>query len=127
MENDELREMIIGSCFDVMNELGAGFLEAVYKNALFITLKEKGLKVEVEKRYEVLFKNRKVGLYIADMVVEDKVLVELKCCELLHGDHLALVINYLKVSGVPKGLLVNFGNKSVKYKKLHHPNHPSEE
>jgi len=58
----DITEMVLGCCFDVMNELGSGFLENVYKNALFIALKEKGLRIEVEKRFEVQFRGRKVGL-----------------------------------------------------------------
>jgi GxxExxY protein len=66
----ELTETILGICFDVMNELGTGFLESVYKNALFITSREDGLQIEVEKRYDVIFRGKKIGLYIADLVVE---------------------------------------------------------
>ena len=119
----ELTEVILGCCFDVMNELGIGFLEAVYKNALFIAIKEKGLKIEAEKRFEVIFRNRKIGLYVADLIVEGKVIIELKCCESLLGEHQAQVINYLKVSGVLVGLLVNFGKRKVEYNRLHHPDH----
>ena len=79
--------MILGCCFDIMNELGVGFLESVYKNALLIALREKGLKIDVEKRFEVIFRGRKVGLYIADLIVEGKVIIELKCCESLIGEH----------------------------------------
>jgi len=119
----DITEMVLGCCFDVMNELGSGFLENVYKNALFIALKEKGLRIEVEKRFEVQFRGRKVGLYIADLVVENVLIVELKCCETLLGDHQAQLINYLKVSNTLVGLLVNFGNRKVDFKKLIHPDH----
>lgn len=118
-----LTEVILGSCFDVMNELGVGFLESVYKNALFIAIKEKGLKIEAEKRFEVIFRGRKVGLYVADLIIEEKVIIELKCCESLLGEHQAQLINYLKVSGILVGLLVNFGKRKVEYKRLHHPDH----
>jgi GxxExxY protein len=119
----ELTETILGSCFDVMNELGSGLLESVYKNALFIAIKDKGLSVEIEKRFEVIFRDRKIGLYIADIVVEGIVIVELKCCDSLLGEHQAQLINYLKVSGVLVGLLVNFGKRKIEYKRLHHPDH----
>ena len=99
-----LTEVILGSCFDVMNELGVGFLESVYKNALFIAIKEKGLKIEAEKRFDVIFRDRKVGLYVADLIIEEKVIIELKCCESLLGEHQAQLINYLKVSGILVGL-----------------------
>jgi GxxExxY protein len=119
----ELTETILGCCFDVMNELGVGFLESVYKNALFLAIKEKGFKIDVEKRFEVIFRGRKIGLYIADLVVEEKVIIELKCCESLLGEHQAQLINYLKVSNILVGLLVNFGKRKVEYKRLHHPDH----
>ena len=67
--------MILGCCFDIMNELGVGFLESVYKNALLIALRENGLKIDLEKRFEVIFRGRKVGLYIADLIVEGKVII----------------------------------------------------
>lgn len=117
----ELTESILGCCFDVMNELGSGFLESVYKNAVYIALKEKAFEVEIEKRFEILFRGRKIGLYVADLVVEDCVILELKCCEKLLGEHQAQLINYLKASGIPVGLLVNFGKRMVEYKRLHHP------
>jgi len=119
----ELTETILGCCFDVMNELGVGFLESVYKNALLIALKEKGLKIEVEKRFQVMFRERKIGLYIADLVVEEKVIIELKCCESLLGEHQAQLINYLKVSSILVGLLVNFRKRKLEYKRVHHPDH----
>jgi GxxExxY protein len=119
----ELTETVLGSCFDVMNELGTGFLESVYKNALYIAIKEKGLKIEVEKSFEVKFRGRKVGFYIADLIVEDSLILELKCCGSLLGEHQAQLINYLKASGILVGLLVNFGKRKVEYKRLHHPDY----
>ena len=111
--HSDLTETILGCSFDVMNELGIGFLESVYKNSLFIAIKEKGLAVETEKRFEVIFRGRKVGLYVADLIVEGSVIVELKCCDSLLGEHQAQLINYLKVSGILVGLLINFGNRKV--------------
>ena len=119
----ELTETILGCCFDVMNELGVGFLESVYINALLIALREKDIKVEVEKRFQVMFRERKIGLYIADLVVEGKVIIELKCCESLLGEHQAQLINYLKVSSIFVGLLVNFRKRKLEYKRVHHPDH----
>jgi GxxExxY protein len=123
--HSEITEIILGCCFDIMNELGSGFLESVYKNALFIAIKEKGLKIEAEKRFEVIFRGQKIGLYIADLIVEGKIIVELKCCESLLGEHQAQLINDLKVSNILVGLLVNFGKRKVEYKRLHHPDHHS--
>lgn len=121
--HSELTEIILGCCFDVMNELGMGFLESVYKNALLIAIKEKGQAIEAEKRFDVIFRGRKVGLYVADLIVGGSVIIELKCCDSLLGEHQAQLINYLKVSGILVGLLVNFGNRKVKYKRLYHPDH----
>ncbi len=119
----EITEKILQCSFDIMNELGSGFLEAVYKNGLALAIKEKGLKIEPEKRFEVIFRGQKIGLYIADLIVEDTVIVELKCCEQLLPEHQAQLINYLKVSGVSVGLLINFGKRKVEYKRLHHPDY----
>ena len=121
----EITETILGCSFDVMNELGIGFLESVYKNALVVALREKGVKVEIEKRFQVTFRGQNIGLYIADLVVEETVIVELKCCEKILPEHQAQTINYLKSSGVLVGLLINFGKRKVAYKSLHHPDHPA--
>src|SRR5688572_7051192 len=97
----ELSSTIIGSCFEVINEIGVGFLETVYKNALLITLRERGLHVEIEKTYEIHYKSQKIGRYIADMVVDNKIIVELKCCKVLLPEHQAQTINYLTVANLP--------------------------
>lgn len=123
--HQQITEIILGCCFEVMNELGSGFLESVYKNALIVAIKEKGLRIEAEKRFEVIFRKRKIGLYIADLIVEDFILIELKCCKQLLSEHQAQLINYLKVSGILVGLLVNFGKRKIEYKRLHHPDHPT--
>lgn len=127
LENGDISFAVLGACFEIANELGSGFLEAVYKNALFWTLKDQGYCVETEKRFEVVFKERKVGYYVADLVIENLLIVELKCCESLRGEHQAQLINYLKVSGLKTGLLVNFGNKMLEYKRLNHPDYKLEE
>jgi GxxExxY protein len=128
LPHHQLSSVIIGSCFEVMNELGIGFLESVYKNALYFSLKEKGLLVETEKSFEVYFKRQEVGLYKADIVVDNLIIVELKCCKSLLPEQQAQVINYLSASNLPVGLLVNFNNKQLEYKRLHHPiHHPAGE
>jgi GxxExxY protein len=115
-----LTKEILGCCFPVMKELGPGFLERVYKNALFLAMKQEGLYVEVEKPFEVKFRDKVIGRYNADLVVEKAVIVELKCCEYLLREHQAQVINYLTVAQIPVGLLVNFRHKKLEYKRLHH-------
>ena len=113
----ELTSVILGCCFEVMNELGPGFQEKVYKNALLIAMRQKGLAVEVERPYE-LFRGKIIGRYFADLVVDQTVIVELKSCESLISEHQAQLFNYLKVSGLPIGLLVNFRSRKLEWKRL---------
>jgi len=118
----ELTQTILGCCFDVMNELGPGFQESVYKNALLIALQQKGLQVEIEKPYKVIFRGKVVGRYSADLVVEKTIIVELKCCESLIREHQAQLFNYLKVSELSIGLLINFQHRKLEYQRLHRSN-----
>ena len=120
--HSDISEKIIGCCFEIMKELGSGFLEKIYKNALFLAMKDKGLKVLTEQTFEVMFRNHKIGKYVADLIVEDVIVIELKCASTLMSEHQAQVINYLKASGLPVGLLINFGHQKLEYKRLHHPN-----
>ena len=114
----ELTGAIMQCCFEVMKELGPGFLERVYKNALLIAMKQKGLQVEAERPFEVIFRDKVIGRYSADLVVEKAVIVELKCCESLIREHQAQLFNYLKASGLPVGLLVNFRRWKLEWKRL---------
>ncbi len=114
----ELTGAIMQCCFEVMKELGPGFLERVYKNALLIAMKQKGLQVEAEQPFEVIFRDKIIGRYSADLVVEKAVIVELKCCESLIREHQAQLFNYLKASGLPVGLLVNFRRWKLEWKRL---------
>ncbi len=117
----ELTEFILKCCYEVINGLGIGFLETVYKNALVIALNDRPVKVETEKVFEVLFRKKRIGLYIADLVVDNSVIVEVKSCPSLLPVHQAQLINYLAVSSCPVGLLVNFGSKKLEIKRLYHP------
>ena len=101
-----------------MKELGPGFLENVYKNALLIAMRQKGLQVEVERSFEVVFRGNVIGRYRADLIVEQHVIVELKCCETLGKEQQAQLFNYLKVSQLPIGLLVNFRRGKLEWKRL---------
>ena len=118
LPHSELTRSILGCCFEVMKELGPGFLERVYKNALLMAMRQKGLQVQVERSYNVVFRGKIIGRYIADLVVNDTVIVELKCCEKLIGEHQAQLFNYLKVSGLSVGLLVNFRRRKLDWKRL---------
>lgn len=114
----ELTGSILSCCFEVMKELGPGFLEKVYKNALFIAMRQKGLQIEVERPYKVVFREKIIGRYVADLVVNQTVIVELKCCESLMREHQAQLFNYLKVSSLPIGILVNFRRTKLEWKRL---------
>lgn len=109
---------ILGCCFEVMKELGPGFQETIYKNALLIVMREQGLQVETEQTFEVIFRERIIGRYRADLVVEKTVVIELKCSESLIREHQAQLFNYLKVSNLPLGLLINFRRRKLEYKRL---------
>lgn len=119
LPHEELTEKILAACFEVINELGAGFLESVYKKALLIALQQKGLKVAAERPIEVTFRGQAVGQFYADILVEDVVIVELKTVAAIAPEHKAQLINYLKVTGIEVGLLVNFGNPKLEYRRLH--------
>ena len=121
LEHSDLTGCVLGCCFEVAKELGCGFLESVYKNALFIAMKQKGLNVFTEQSYEVVFREHKIGRYVADIVVENLIIVELKCCSSLLPEHQAQLINYLKASKIKIGLLVNFSRPRLEYKRLWHP------
>ncbi len=116
---EELTGRILEACFEASNELGLGFLESVYKNAIVIVLRQKGMKVEVEKPIMVMFRGQSVGQFYADLFVDDKVIVELKAVSALVPEHSAQVINYLKATGIEVGLLVNFGRPKIEFKRLH--------
>lgn len=105
----ETTDRILKGFYEVYNELGDGFLESVYENALFLVLKDSGLKVERQKDIPVLFKGTNVGDFKADIVVDGKVIIELKAIQRLDKIHEAQVINYLKATGIEIGLLLNFG------------------
>ncbi len=116
---EELTKSILAACFEVINELGAGFLESVYEKALLIALQQKGLKTIAQAPIEVSFRGQSVGQFYGDILVEDTVLIELKAVTALTPEHKAQVINYLKATGIEVGLLVNFGNPKLEYRRFH--------
>lgn len=107
----ELTRKIIKGYYEVYNELGSGFLESVYESALSMALKDYGLNVKNQFPIEVYFKEKKVGEFKADLIVENKVLVELKAVSMLLRVHKAQLINYLKATNIGIGLLMNFGDE----------------
>ncbi len=114
----ELSDNIIKLAIEVQKELGLGFLERVYENALTIALLEDGLIVEQQKQLDVYFRGHNVGLYIADLVIEKKIILEIKAVENISKSHYAQLINYLKASGMEVGYLINFGRIPLQFKRL---------
>jgi len=117
MEYEELTHKIIGSAYQIYNELGFGFLESVYKKAMMIELAKQNLKVEEEKSLEVYYDDQVVGLFYVDLFVEEKILVELKSVQNLAKEHEVQLVNYL--TGLQKeiGLIINFGPSGVEVKR----------
>ena len=112
---DELTEQIIGCAIEVHRVLGPGLLESVYQQCLLIELAEAHLKVECACRVPIVYKGHKISAHLEmDLVVEDRVVVEIKAVETLHPVYSAQVITYLKLSGCPAGLLINFNAPSLR-------------
>ena len=118
MEHNDITYKINGAVFEVNRVLGAGFLEKVYENALAKELKIQGLKVETQAPNKVYYKEQCVGEYFADLLVEGKVIVELKTVERIEKIHEAQLLNYLKATGIKVGLLVNFRHPKADIKRL---------
>jgi len=110
-KHSAITDLIIGVFYEVYNELGFGFLESVYRNALQLALIEKGLVVEPEKPISVYFRRRKVGDFRADLIVNNLLLLELKTAETIAIAHEAQVLNYLRSTTLEIGLILNFGPK----------------
>lgn len=109
--HSELTSIIISCFYTVYNKLGYGFLEKVYENAMKLELERNGLYVEKQKPISVFYNNNLVGEYYADLIVENKVILELKASESLCEEHEYQLINYLKATNIEVGLLLNFGKK----------------
>ncbi len=107
----ELSESILKVFYEVYNELGYGFLEKVYQNAMCLELKSQGFKVEAQKQIKVYYKNELVGDFFADLLINDVIILELKACDSLVKAHYVQTLNYLKATNIEIGLLLNFGEK----------------
>ena len=116
----ELTYQIIGSAMEVHKVLGNGFLEKVYENALFYEMKSKGMDIKAQQPIEITYKGQVVGNYVTDLIVNDRVIIELKAVERLTEVHEAQTINYLMATKYPIALLINFGAKSLEYKRFIH-------
>ena len=114
----ELTGAILGAAFAVSTELGHGFLEAVYRRALVRELKSRNLLASEEVPFKVMYRDEVVGTYIADLVVQRQVIVEIKAVDTLTDAHKTQVVNYLRASGLRVGLLLNFGTAKLGYRRL---------
>ncbi|MCH8948109.1 MAG: GxxExxY protein [Acidobacteria bacterium] len=115
---EELTEKILGAAFKVQNTLGCGFLEKVYENAMVVELSRAGISVEQQKPMQVRYQGAIVGEYQADLVVDSRVMVELKAVSKLDSIHEAQLLNYLKATRVRVGLLFNFGCPKLQYRRF---------
>jgi len=118
MIGDELTQKIIGCAYKVSNTLGSGFLEKVYENALARELCKSSLKVQQQYPMKVFYDHELVGEFVADLLVEDSVLVELKAVRQLDEIHMAQAMNYLKATGLQICLLINFGKPKVEIRRI---------
>lgn len=118
MKHKDLTGAILGCAFEVINELGAGFLESVYEKALLLALRQKGLSAVSQHPVKVISRGENVGDFYADLLIEGKVIIELKAVKAIAPEHQAQIINYLNATGIEVGLLINFGNPKLEYKRF---------
>ena len=117
-ETNQITEVVIGAAYQVANTLGSGFLEKVYENALAMEIRKSGLPAVQQHPIQVKYEGVVVGEFIADLLVRDEILVELKAVKALDEIHLAQCLNYLKATGLHVCLLVNFGNPKIEIKRM---------
>jgi GxxExxY protein len=117
MEHRDLTEEIIGCAYSVYNKMGFGFLESVYEKCMLIELRKAGLKAESQKHLTVCYENEIVGEFIADIIVNDTVILELKSAKQIIKAHEVQLVNYLVATGKPVGLILNFSENKVKVKR----------
>ena len=114
----ELVYKIVGCAMKVHRELGYGFLEKVYENSMMVLLAKENIKAKQQFPVPVHFENTVVGEYFADVMIENKILVELKTVEKISNVHFAQLLNYLKATGIKLGLLINFGPRKLEYERI---------
>ncbi len=117
MEYSELTEKIIGCAHSVYNKMGFGYLESVYEKCMLIELRKAGLKVESQKSLTVFYENETVGEFIADIIVNDTIILELKSAKQIIKAHEVQLVNYLVATGKPVGLILNFSESKVEVKR----------
>jgi GxxExxY protein len=126
MEDEELSAKVIGCAYRVGSSMGTGFLESVYQKCMQIELLNAGLTIEPQKKITVYYQDQIVGVYIADFLIESRLVVELKSVRLVSPVHELQSVNYLKATRINVGVLINFGERGVEIKRKHrlyqHPN-----
>ena len=115
---ERLTEEVLGAVFEVSNTLGVGFLEKVYERALVRELGLRGIRGAAQAPLTVTYKGHTVGEYFIDVLVEEVLVVELKCVERLVGEHTAQCLNYLRASGLGVCLLINFQRSKVEWRRI---------
>ncbi|HEX3043269.1 MAG TPA: GxxExxY protein [Bacillota bacterium] len=118
-EIDQLTHKIIGCAMQVHRTLGNGFQEKIYQRCLAIEFRYQGIKFEKEKEMQIIYREEQVGIRRVDFFVEGLVMVEIKAIEKLEDVHKAQAINYLEAYGIADGLLINFGNSSLEFKRVY--------
>ena len=118
MDINDITYKINGAIFEVNKILGPGFLEKVYENALLSELKSQGLEADKQVPISVAYKDKIVGEYFADILVEGQVIIEIKTVERLNNNHEAQLLNYLKATGIKVGILVNFKQRRAEVKRM---------
>ncbi|MFC1898599.1 GxxExxY protein [Candidatus Cloacimonadota bacterium] len=116
MKHEGISQKIIGCAFKVYNSMGYGYLESVYEKCMSIEYSNVGLNYEKKKSIDVKYKDQNVGHFIADAVVEDKIIVEYKSIQKLNKSHEVQLVNYLVATGIDVGILINFGEEKVEIK-----------
>jgi len=113
------------ACLNIKEKLGLGFLENVYEKALLVELTNAGFKIEEQKHFDVIYEGQNIGNYVADIVLNDSIIIELKTVDQIIGIHKAQIINYLKISKYPLGLIINFSAKLNSFEIERVPNYIS--
>ncbi len=117
MEYEEITETIIGCAYRVYNKMGFGFLESVYEKCLIIEMRKAGLDTELQKSITVYYEGEVVGEFVADIIVNNSVIIELKSVRRIISAHEVQLVNYLVATGKPVGLILNFGERKVEIKR----------
>ena len=117
MDVEMIVPMLMDCAKNIRRQLGAGYLESVYKNAMLIELRKRGLKYEVERPINVYYDKQIVGMFKADIIVEDSIILELKAVNGINIAHEVQLVNYLTATGIDNGLLINFGAEHLQFKR----------